>query len=51
MILCVGDGSIMSTIEEFLNYDINIDDCIFCVIPFGTGNDFSNSLGWGSIIL
>ena len=48
VILCGGDGTIMSIINEICDNDINVDNCIFGAIPLGTGNDLANTLGWGS---
>ena len=48
IIVCGGDGTILWVIEEILQYGINPEKVCFGVIPIGTGNDFSRSLGWGS---
>ena len=41
-----GDGTILSMIDGFVKYGIDITYCIFGHIPLGTGNDLSNSLGF-----
>lgn len=46
-----GDGTVLSLIEELLSLGINVQNCLFGILPMGTGNDLSNSLGWGSIFL
>jgi diacylglycerol kinase (ATP) len=43
-----GDGTVISIIECFHKHEIDIKKCIFGHIPFGTGNDLSNALGFGS---
>lgn len=43
-----GDGTVLSIIESLHNSEIDISKCIFGHIPLGTGNDLSNSLGFGS---
>eukprot|EP00397_Hematodinium_sp_SG-2012_P014881 GEMP01015141.1.p1 GENE.GEMP01015141.1~~GEMP01015141.1.p1 ORF type:complete len:432 (-),score=73.68 GEMP01015141.1:1504-2799(-) len=42
-----GDGTVMWCFTELLAHEINPDDVGVGVIPFGTGNDFSRTLGWG----
>ena len=42
-----GDGTVLSIIEDFLTQGINVQNCLFGVLPLGTGNDLSCSLGWG----
>ena len=42
-----GDGSTVRFIEELINEEINLSKCIFGIIPIGTGNDLSNTLGFG----
>ena len=34
--------------SEFFNYKIDFQKVPIGVIPFGTGNDFSRAMGWGS---
>jgi len=45
-----GDGTVMWVIENLRNADIDIQKCIFGVLPLGNTNDLSCSLGWGSTI-
>lgn len=47
IIVCGGDGTILWAIEEALKFGIDPEQVCFGVIPIGTGNDFSRSLGWG----
>ncbi|KAI8338080.1 ATP-NAD kinase-like domain-containing protein [Chlamydoabsidia padenii] len=42
-----GDGTVMSVFEMLAQYRIDLDLLFFSCIPFGTGNDFSQVLGWG----
>lgn len=46
-VVCGGDGTIMWVVSEFKKYDIDPVYTPIAVIPLGTGNDFSRSLGWG----
>lgn len=48
VIICGGDGTIPWVLSTILNEGINLTRVIFGIIPIGTGNDFSRSLGWGS---
>ena len=41
-----GDGTVLSMVEEFINYGIDINYCEFGHVPLGTGNDLANSLGF-----
>ncbi|KAI7858349.1 ATP-NAD kinase-like domain-containing protein [Circinella umbellata] len=43
-----GDGTVMSVVEML--HDVDFDQIFFSCIPFGTGNDFSQVLGWGRTI-
>jgi diacylglycerol kinase (ATP) len=43
-----GDGTILRLIEELKKNDIIMERCIFGSMPLGTGNDLSNSLGFGA---
>lgn len=47
-----GDGTLTSIIESSLNSNLKVSDprLVFSVMPFGTGNDLSQSLGWGRSI-
>ena len=45
-----GDGSTVRFLEELINDEVNLSKCIFGTIPIGTGNDLSNSLGFGGEI-
>ncbi|KAI7877399.1 hypothetical protein K492DRAFT_180828 [Lichtheimia hyalospora FSU 10163] len=45
-----GDGTVMSVVEMLATHHINLDQVFFSCIPFGTGNDFSQVLGWGRTI-
>ena len=47
VIICGGDGTILWVIEEIIFFGINVNLLNFGVIPIGTGNDFSRSIGWG----
>ncbi|KAI9358735.1 ATP-NAD kinase-like domain-containing protein [Pilaira anomala] len=47
---CGGDGTVMSLFEMLVEYHIDLDYMFFSCIPFGTGNDFSQVLGWGRTI-
>lgn len=43
-----GDGSVLSMVLGFKNNGIDITKCVFGHVPLGTGNDLSNSLGFGN---
>lgn len=38
----------MWVVEEMIEYGIDFKRCPLGTIPFGTGNDFSRVVGWGS---
>ena len=46
--MCGGDGTIPWVLSELLYKGFNLTQIIFGIIPIGTGNDFSRSIGWGS---
>ena len=48
IIIAGGDGSVISIIKALMKKDINLTKLVFGVIPFGTGNDLSSALGFGS---
>lgn len=47
VIICGGDGTILWVVNEVIKVGIDPEKVCFGVIPIGTGNDFSRSLGWG----
>lgn len=44
-----GDGTVLSVVEYLHLSEIDLNKCIFGHLPLGTGNDLSNSLGFGGI--
>ncbi|KAI8990975.1 ATP-NAD kinase-like domain-containing protein [Mycotypha africana] len=42
-----GDGTVMSVFELLVRHNIDLNHIFFSCIPLGTGNDFSQVLGWG----
>ncbi|CAO3591989.1 unnamed protein product [Absidia cylindrospora] len=42
-----GDGTVMSVFDMLAQYKIDSSIFYFSCVPFGTGNDFSQVLGWG----
>lgn len=47
MIICGGDGTVMWVVSELHNFDIDHTKVPVAMLPLGTGNDFSQILGWG----
>lgn len=47
VIVCGGDGTVMWVVSEMLKYKVDPEVTPLAIIPLGTGNDFSRSLGWG----
>ncbi|KAJ3278368.1 hypothetical protein HK104_002397 [Borealophlyctis nickersoniae] len=47
-----GDGTLMGVVEGLISAGINVNDprLLFSVVPFGTGNDLSQVLGWGRFV-
>ncbi|KAI9029696.1 ATP-NAD kinase-like domain-containing protein [Phycomyces nitens] len=45
-----GDGTVMSVFELLVSHSVDLDLIFFSCIPFGTGNDFSQVLGWGRTV-
>lgn len=46
IVICGGDGTIGRMLNELESNGIILDECIFGVLPIGSGNDFCRSLGW-----
>eukprot|EP00929_Paragymnodinium_shiwhaense_P059278 TRINITY_DN29695_c0_g1_i1.p1 TRINITY_DN29695_c0_g1~~TRINITY_DN29695_c0_g1_i1.p1 ORF type:complete len:494 (-),score=94.56 TRINITY_DN29695_c0_g1_i1:192-1673(-) len=43
-----GDGTLKWVVQEAIRHGIDhTSDCLWGILPLGTGNDFSRSLGWG----
>ena len=47
MIIGGGDGTVLFVVEDMIKYGCSTDNITFGIIPLGTGNDFSNYMGWG----
>jgi len=45
-----GDGTVMWAISEMEATDVNLQNVVVGHIPFGTGNDFARSTGWGPTV-
>ena len=46
-----GDGSLAQTIKELRKNEVinkHINKIVFCLLPYGTGNDTGQVFGWGS---
>ena len=48
ILIAGGDGTVLGIVEELNKEGIPLPKCIFGAMPFGTGNDLSNSLGFGN---
>ncbi len=48
--VCGGDGSITWIIEEMAKHKVDFMKAPITTLPMGTGNDFSQELGWGATI-
>ncbi|KAJ2489274.1 hypothetical protein IWW37_004105 [Coemansia sp. RSA 2050] len=42
-----GDGTVSATLQAMMDHGIDVGRVYFSCIPFGTGNDFADALGWG----
>ena len=42
-----GDGSLMRIIQDLKESNIDISECSYVMLPFGTANDLPRSFGWG----
>lgn len=47
LVICGGDGTVMWVISELQTFNINHNKVPIAMLPLGTGNDFSQILGWG----
>ncbi|KAJ1984303.1 hypothetical protein H4R33_004430 [Dimargaris cristalligena] len=45
-----GDGTVMTVYDHLHQAGIDFSKVYFSCIPFGTGNDFSQALGWGKTV-
>ena len=48
ILIAGGDGTVLGIVEELNREGIPLSRCIFGAMPFGTGNDLSNALGFGN---
>lgn len=48
VLIAGGDGTVLGIAKDIKNYGIDLNKIYFGPIPFGTGNDLSNSLGFGN---
>ena len=48
ILIAGGDGSVLGIVEELKKEEVPLERCLFGAMPFGTGNDLSNSLGFGN---
>lgn len=45
-----GDGTTLRLIDDLYKCNIDLNRCIFSLIPLGTGNDLSNATGFGNTV-
>ena len=48
ILIAGGDGTVLGIVEDLNKMNIPLKRCIFGAMPFGTGNDLSNALGFGN---
>ena len=48
ILIAGGDGTVLGIVEELNRERVDLNRCIFGAMPFGTGNDLSNALGFGT---
>ena len=48
ILIAGGDGTVLGIVEDLNKENIDLNRCIFGSMPFGTGNDLSHALGFGS---
>ena len=47
LVICGGDGTVMWVVTELQTFNIDHSKVPIAMLPLGTGNDFSQILGWG----
>lgn len=47
LVICGGDGTVMWVVTELHTFEIDHSKVPIAMLPLGTGNDFSQILGWG----
>jgi diacylglycerol kinase (ATP) len=47
LVICGGDGTVMWVVTEMAQSGVDHARVPIAIIPLGTGNDFSQTLGWG----
>ena len=48
VVACGGDGTMSWLVNKLFSHIPKLYLLIFGILPIGTGNDMSRSLGWGS---
>jgi diacylglycerol kinase (ATP) len=48
VVICGGDGTIPWVLSELYEAGLDLSTVVIGILPIGTGNDFSRSLGWGA---
>ena len=48
ILIAGGDGTVLNIVEDLNKIGIDLNKCVFGAMPFGTGNDLSNALGFGN---
>jgi diacylglycerol kinase (ATP) len=48
VVICGGDGTIPWVLSELYEAGVELSQVVIGILPIGTGNDFSRSLGWGA---
>ncbi|CAD7974585.1 unnamed protein product [Amoebophrya sp. A25] len=47
VIVCGGDGTVTWACDEMIKHGVPFTSLLLGIVAFGTGNDFSQSYGWG----
>lgn len=48
MTVAGGDGTLMFLAKDAVEAGCKIENLTFCILPYGTGNDLAQTLGWGA---